>query len=288
MAVTSDHIKKAVEAIKKLRSAYTDMLEFYQRIFIAQEDFEDKTQIDPMPIADEFLAVKAEKDLPLINISEFMIDVEASSVLLRKICRIAEWANREMAISAKAIINALETRDLDPKALFYSLLEEDDVFFEKAHRDLKIDKRLLASVAYSSIKPSLERCARQLSSYLDKDRPWGKGYCPICGSFPGLSMLESEGERFLICSFCWHKWPYLRMHCPFCENNDAKTIDYFYSEEEREYRVDVCHKCKKYIKTVDTRKTERILYLPLEQVSTLHLDIKARELGLESWMPLGP
>jgi FdhE protein len=287
MAVTSDHIRKAVAAIKKLRPAYTDILEFYQQIFVAQEDSESKIQIDPIQIADGILNVKAEKKLPLINISEFMIDTEASSVLLRKICRIAYLANRKMAVSAKVIINALETRDLDPKTLFYSLLEEDDAFFEKAHSDLKIGKRVLAFVAYSSIKPSLVRRAEQLSACLDKDRPWGKGYCPICGNVPGLSMFKSEGERFLICSFCWHKWPYLRMHCPFCENNDTRTIDYFYSEEEREYRIDVCHKCNKYIKTVDTRKTERVLYLPLEQISTLHLDIKAKEIGLEPW-PLNP
>ena len=65
-------------------------------------------------------------------------------------------------------------------------------------------------------------------------------------------------------------------------------MSYFYSEEEKEYRVDVCDGCGKYIKTVDIRKTDRLLYPPLEQVSTLHLDIQAREKGLKSVNPSFP
>ena len=98
-----------------------------------------------------------------------------------------------------------------------------------------------------------------------------------------LSMFEGEvGERFLLCGFCWHKWSSKRLYCPFCDNTDNKTLNYLYSEEEKEYRIDLCDKCKKYIKTIDTRKTERIIYPPLEQVATLHLDIKAKEMKYES------
>lgn len=96
-----------------------------------------------------------------------------------------------------------------------------------------------------------------------------------------MSALEGDGERFLFCSFCWHKWPVRRLVCPFCENDDSKTLHYFYTEEEREYRVNVCDKCKKYVKTVDTRKIDRFFYPPLEQIATLHLDMKANETGLE-------
>jgi len=38
---------------------------------------------------------------------------------------------------------------------------------------------------------------------------------------------------------------------------------------------------KKYVKTVDTRKIDRFFYPPLEQIATLHLDMKANETGLE-------
>jgi hypothetical protein len=40
------------------------------------------------------------------------------------------------------------------------------------------------------------------------------------------------------------------------------------------------------MKTVDTRKTQHVIYAPLEQVSTLHLDFKAQEMGFESGIQL--
>jgi FdhE protein len=121
---------------------------------------------------------------------------------------------------------------------------------------------------------------------LDKDDPWLKGYCPICGSAPILSLLEGEGARSLICSFCWHQWPVKRVNCPFCDNSDSKTLHYLFSDAEKDRRVDLCDKCHKYIKTLDTRQVGRQIYPPLEQIATLHLDVKAREEGFEAGVRL--
>jgi FdhE protein len=90
----------------------------------------------------------------------------------------------------------------------------------------------------------------------------------------------------LICGFCWHPWPVKRVFCPFCENRDGKTLHYFYSEEEKDTRVDLCDNCKKYIKALDTKKVARLIYPPLEQLSTMHLDIKAQEMGFEPGIKL--
>ncbi|MBW1772327.1 MAG: formate dehydrogenase accessory protein FdhE, partial [Deltaproteobacteria bacterium] len=87
------------------------------------------------------------------------------------------------------------------------------------------------------------------------------------------------GGRKLVCSFCWHRWSAKRIYCPFCDSSQDKDLHYFYSEDEKEVRVDLCDHCKKYIKTLDTRKVDRLIYPPLEHISNLHLDIKAREMG---------
>jgi FdhE protein len=77
-----------------------------------------------------------------------------------------------------------------------------------------------------------------------------------------------------------------RVFCPFCENRDTKTQHYFYNEGEMEFRVNLCDSCKKYLKTLDSRETERMIYTPLEQIASLHLDYKAKEMGYESGIPL--
>ena len=285
-ALTPDQIKKAAEAIKSLRPVYATMLDFYEKIFTAQEKIKGQVQIEPIKISDEMLSVKAKEQFPLINVSDFIIDSKASRLLLIQICNMAKEDEGDMAASAKALAKAIETETIDPDALFYSLFEGGASFFEKTAGKFEIDKKILAFITYSSIKPSLTICAEQLAHYLDKLGEWDKGYCPVCGSLPGLSMFKGEGERFLFCGFCWHKWPSKRLYCPFCENKESKSLQYFFIEEEKEYRVDLCDECKKYIKTVDTRKTDRYIYPPLELVSTLHLDIKARETGFESGMQL--
>jgi FdhE protein len=103
---------------------------------------------------------------------------------------------------------------------------------------------------------------------------------------PILSILESDGVRSLICGFCWYAWSVKRGFCPFCENQENKQLHYFFSEEEEEYRVYLCDNCNKYIKTIDTRKAARMIYPPLEQVLTLHLDFKAQEEGFEPGIKL--
>jgi len=285
-ALNPTHVKKSIVEIKKMRPAYASLLDFYEKIFLAQEDSKSRVKIDSIQIPNDMLAVKTREKFPLINISDFVVDTNASEILLKKICDIAAVTKGYMAANARVIRDAIDTEKLDSALLFSSLLEEDDIFFEAVADELEIEKKMLAFVTYSSIIPSISLCVQDLTSYLDQEHPWERGYCPICGSPPVLSMLADEGQRFLFCSFCWHKWPVSRGYCPFCESRDGKTLHYFFSEEEKDYRVDLCDRCHKYIKTVDTRETKRYFYPPLEQVATLHLDIKARDMGYESGVQL--
>ena len=185
----------------------------------------------------------------------------------------------------ETILNALD-KIIKPDELFSGLLHGEDTLYEKIAEELKIDNTTLGFISYNSLKPSLSVCADQLSSYLNEEEPWLKGYCPVCGSPPVLSLLEGGGERSLICSFCWHPWSFKRVFCPFCENRDTKTQHYFYNEGEKEIRVNLCDSCKKYLKTLDSRETERMIYTPLEQIASLHLDYKAKEMGYESGIKL--
>ncbi len=286
LAITSQQVKQAAAALKKLRPTYAELLNFYEKIFVAQEDSKSQIKIDPLKISEEILALKKKEKFSLIDMADFELEPDAAIALLERICRIVEAANPDMADSARVIRKAVASGALDPKPLFAALLKAEDAYFKKAEKDLGIEQKALALVAYSSIKPSVVHCAEQLASYLDSDQPWDKGFCPICGSAPGFSLFEDEGQRVLFCGFCWHQWAAPRIYCPFCENKDSNTLHYYFSETEKDYRVDVCDSCKTYIKAVDKRNADRIIYPPLEFVATLHLDIKAQEMGLKSGIQL--
>ena len=278
LALTADQVGKAVESVKKSKAIYAEILEFYGRVFEAQENSKGGLQLEPLEISEELQTVKAGEQLPLIGVEEFIIDNKESADLFLSLCQLAMKANPDLSKAAQVIISATG-KTINPDELFAGLLNGDEALFENLAEALNIEKTVLGFLAYNSIKPSLCACAEQLAVYLNRTDPWLQGYCPVCGSAPILSLLEDEGQRKLVCSFCWQLWPAKRVQCPYCDGADNEDLHYFYSEEEKETRVDLCDKCHKYIKTVDTRKTDRLIYPPLEHVSTMHLDIKAREMG---------
>lgn len=274
-------------AIKAERPAYAGLLDFYEKLFLAQEAVKGQVQLKPIQIPEELLVIKRKEELPLINRVDFAIDTEASETLLREICRVAmEETNEVLAKAATKVTEGLDKGTLEASTLFSKILSDDEIHLAKGAHEFDNDKVILAFFVYNSIRPSLCVCAAQLASYLHEDAPWKRGYCPICGSPPGLSILGNAGKRSLVCSFCSHEWYTERIYCPFCNNKDHKTLHYFFSEEERDYRVDVCDACNKYLKTIDTRRIKHPVYTLVEQISTLHLDMLAQEQDLESGSPL--
>jgi FdhE protein len=280
--VTADQIREAVAAVKAQRPAYEELLEFYEKIFLAQEKAKEQAQLTPIQIPDKLLSIKREEGFPLIDRADFAVDVEASEALLKELCGVAAQTNEVLAEAGRKLADALDKGTLNAPTLFAKILSEDSQGLQEAAQGLGVDENLLVFFGYNSIGPSLSLCAEKLRVYLDDGLPWKKGYCPVCGSPPALSILRDEGNRFLVCSLCGHEWHTQRIYCPFCNNQDQTKLHYFFAEEEKNYRVDVCDVCRKYLKTIDARELKHPVYPLLEQVSTLHLDLLAREQGLES------
>lgn len=164
-------------------------------------------------------------------------------------------------------------------------------------RQHQVGEDFLLFVGLNLIQALLELYADRLREKLDLEN-WLEGSCPVCGSYPSIEKLRrDDGKRILRCSFCGTEWPFRRIMCPFCGNEDHDTLKYFFVEGDSPirkdaFRVDVCDKCKKYIKTLDERKLPESekpdLYL--ENLNTLYLDVLAQRDGYISptyWM-IGP
>jgi FdhE protein len=107
---------------------------------------------------------------------------------------------------------------------------------------------------------------------------WNYGHCPVCGSAPKLADLSGEGgKRSLHCSLCETVWPYPRLQCPFCENDNRKDLSYLRAENEEGLRVDLCSRCGHYMKTIDLRELPGPVIVPLDDVATWHLDLIAQK-----------
>ena len=284
--ITIEQIERAARKLAELRPAYAAIIAFYANVFTAQEESKHDIDLDPIRLAPETIASKQRKGLPLVDVSAFRIDGAAGAALMAEICRLITTHETEIRDTASQVAEALERRDLDPQRLFQGLLAGDDAYQHTTAERIGVDREALAFIAYHSIQPAIELCAVQLATHLDADTVRRRSGCPVCGSPPGMALLEHEGRRVLSCSFCRHQWRAPRIFCALCENTQPSLLHYFFAEEEKDLRVDVCDHCHQYLKAVDTRELIRPVFPPLEQIASLHLDMIAAEKGYTSGIEL--
>ncbi len=283
LVITSKEIESTSEILKSRIDFNQELINFYKNIFMVQEESKKDIDLDPIIIDTEVLKEKKAESKPLVALSDFEIDYKASYSLLKKLIKLIPVDNEVMTKSGKIILDLLDSGNFDFKDISKRLLTADFSYIVEFENKSGIEKGLLPFFIYNSIKPSITICSEQLSSYLKEDEIHKQTVkCPVCGSVPVLSVFHKEGQRTIFCSNCWFNWDVERIFCVYCKNKDAETLSYFFDEDLKEYRVDKCDICNRYIKSIDLRKESKSIYPPLEVIATLHLDIKAKELNLDN------
>jgi len=105
--------------------------------------------------------------------------------------------------------------------------------------------------------------------------------CPFCGGAPQLSILESAGDadgggRQLLCGTCFTVWPFRRVLCAQCGEEDEHRLSYYHSPAFDHLRVDACDTCRHYLKTVDLTRLG-IAVPVVDEVAGAPLDLWAHE-----------
>jgi len=120
---------------------------------------------------------------------------------------------------------------------------------------------------------------------IDRDGSRAKYACPFCGGAPQLSILESAGEadgggRQLQCATCFTTWPFRRVVCAHCGEEDERRLGYYHSPAFDHLRVDACDTCRHYLKSVDL--TRLGIAVPIvDEVAGAALDLWAVEHGYQ-------
>lgn len=86
---------------------------------------------------------------------------------------------------------------------------------------------------------------------------WNRGYCPVCGSWPGMLRREDANGGTFTCSFCATRWRFTRRECPYCEAPGPSGQAYGIPGFEGE-RVVVCRRCNHYVAELDANTLEDI------------------------------
>lgn len=275
--VEEDFYGLALTQIVELKTAKPELkeiLDFYEATLKAQRQVKLSFQPDLNKLDIELCHKRSSKGLPFLKSSDIQIDQDLFDELLEDIGRIIRSKKKE------AIPVTLKRFSLDKQCalLLRDILEEGPAF-EKLACEMKADFRVFYFLVTQAFSPFLQSYAQKLREFVDLSS-WLKGVCPICGKEPMIARLEEEtGRRWLFCPLCHTEWLFKRLACPFCENDDHESLRYFFVENDQAHRIDVCDKCKRYIKTIDIRKTDNAMNLLVENLSTLALDIVADREG---------
>jgi FdhE protein len=137
---------------------------------------------------------------------------------------------------------------------------------------------LIRSLAGPAAMPLLRACARLGGA---APEAWGHGYCPVCGAWPALAEARGlEGSRQLRCGRCGGDWRFDWLRCPFCGNGEHTALGGLVSEAFGTMRkVETCHVCRGYLKTVATLTARTPAEVVLEDAASAAYDVAAIEAG---------
>lgn len=125
---------------------------------------------------------------------------------------------------------------------------------------------------------------------------WRKAHCPICGSEPDMAVLENHPDpsEFLIsksgevwhhCPTCLHRWRFVRVVCPACDNHDHKQLTRFSLPDAPQEFIYACENCRQYLPCVDLVESSSKMDFDLAALGLIHLDAAAQSKG---YAPLSP
>jgi|HubBroStandDraft_1064217.scaffolds.fasta_scaffold78480_1 FdhE protein len=105
--------------------------------------------------------------------------------------------------------------------------------------------------------------------------------CPSCGSKPVVGVLRGEGDgarRALICRLCASEWPYRRLICPNCGEEDKEKLPVYIAAQIDHIRVEACDTCRAYLKSVDLTK-DGFAVPDVDEIATVALNLWAEDQG---------
>ncbi len=280
MTSTADRCNQAFAQIAELKDERPELgslLDYFRALLEAQEEVRAAFRPDLSGLDVELGRSRNAEGLPFLKAVDVRVDWALFDGLLDRVVRLSA-EHREVLGSS----GALPEPGGDCEAWHEGLVEgflADEVLLERGAERVGLDRDLFSFLAQQALGPFIEAYAEGLRGCI-KFSTWSAGYCPTCGAEPLMARLESEvGKRSLQCGLCRTEWTFARIACPFCGSEDQDKLRYFGEEGDEAHRVEVCDVCKRYIKTVDVRKSGREAALPVENLATIHLDLIAQREG---------
>lgn len=251
MKETWDKLIERAEFLTTERAESKELLTFYSVLLRSQKEIYEylRSRKGWLPSG----AIEADLPVLRVKLPSLLMTVEAN-------------APEALAKEAQRLLAENETV-LDELLTEYWRAPSDLQFFPKAF-----------------LQPYARWLSESGASPRERNLAAGENRCPFCEGKPQVSVLQvkesssESGGRDLTCATCLTVWPFKRVLCANCGEEDPAKIGYYHSPEYDHIRVEACDTCKHYIKSVDL--TRYGFAVPLvDEVAAAPLDLWAREHG---------
>lgn len=245
------------EALSASPTASIELLTFYAALLRAQRDLFDRlsrrSDWRPTGSLDRDLLV-FRTDLPTL------------------FAAVVERAPDSLAIRARQLLDAGDNSFDESLCQFWRAPSDRD-FFAKA-----------------IVQPYADWLAASGVAPMGRDGlPQAENRCPYCRGTPQLSLLRGGsdgalegGGRALQCATCLTVWPFRRVVCAHCGEEDEHKLGYFQSIPDTapfaHVRIEACDTCRHYLKGIDLTRLGTAVPL-VDEVASAPLDAWATEHG---------
>jgi len=232
----------------------------------------------------DFSSVSKEKlkaGVPVIRQVSFLPEHEDLKPITLSLAATVKEGMPGLTESMDRFSDLIRKEKIVPADYFKTSTEDSISPMEVWKKDLKVSPSNASFLMNLVGRVVLEQRAKEATAELG-EYAWEKGYCPICGEYPSIALIEEQGgKRFLHCSSCGQDWRFTRVVCPYCEKEASREMDYFYIEDKTQESAFVCDACKKYLITLYRAGNLLARDMDISAISLVHLDMIMQDKGYE-------
>lgn len=250
--------------------------ELQKEIVNLQEQW--KQGIDPEAITPNLEKAALAAGVPAAALTSIHFDISLFLQWIEEVNSLLITINPELELKlsrvSKLLVEETAIRWIDEAFSFNS------VYFADFAAENGLEEWIPQFLAETALRPYLQLTAEKVQHEI-QHAVHGAG-CPVCGEPARLAVLENEGKKVMQCPRCLANWQSKRIECAHCGNQDHATLQQISVEGDAASIIQVCEKCKGYIKIVDTRQYLKKPSAAMLDLKTIHLDFVAQDHGYQA------
>ena len=283
-------LDRRVAALRNTRPDLADAINLQDTLIRTVLTSARQAEAQPFPLPRDHIVARLREGIPLLHDQPVGLDIHyAADLFSRLVDAFLKRDDPDMSPRLEMLVHAATGGLLDPQQLFSEAFVHHDDHLAELATAAGVDAELLSAVASQSVAPLLRAYAARLQPLIEqaddgtlRGAAWTRGYCPICGGWPLIGELRGvELAQWLRCAACAHGWRGQRLTCPFCGNEDYRSLGTLAVEGEQRFRVTICERCNGFLKVGNAFDPAPAELLALDDVASLHLDLVAIERGYQ-------